>query len=59
MNDRLMECRDCGKQMSKYVGKCPHCGKLTANRKNFMMLFYMGMVMAAIYFVATMISLKW
>ena len=54
-----MECRNCGKQMSKYVGKCPHCGGLTANRETFMMFFYMGMFMAAIYFIVTMISLKW
>ena len=59
MNDRLMECRYCGKEMSKHVGKCPHCGRLTANRETFMMLFYMGMFMAAIYFIVTMLSLKW
>ena len=54
MNDRLMECRACGKQESQHVGKCPQFGSLTANRKTFMMLFYIGMVMAAIYFIATL-----
>ena len=52
MNTNLKTCPDCGKEVSKKVSVCPHCGR----RETALGTMFLGLLMAAllIWFIVSL-----